>query len=1423
MSDLNTVVTLTMKRLTELVPLVDHPEDLLHSTEALQTLVSSYNTDEGNELVIPPGDPADDLFDVIKAIFDELRTSAPNLKNSEEVLISSTTLHDLVDSVSEWINIYDPPNGEELLENLRKERDEITELIVGRLGDIIESATTPEEILEASKSTTKLLSSKVRITEYEKLYYFLKLLNDKLDAVDEKHKGISDELRDNIENNASSILQNAANLTAHKNDKDNPHDITKAQVGLGNVPNYSATDSLTDGSSSKTATAKATKTLKDTLDALDITATTRKINTTAPLTGGGDLSADRTLSIRAATVDVIGVTQLNDSINNTSVSQSATANAAKKAYDRGSSGITKAEDAQESADEANAAIKTHAGKKDNPHGVTAAQTGALAADAKAADSAKLDGKTKSEVVSEARSGLASASRKINTTAPVTGGGDLTADRTIAVATATASAKGVVQTYNDVDSTSETLVGTAASVKKAYDRGSLGVSRSVRSPSALSKDTDLNTLNSSSHCGVYYQSANSNTTGNNYPVERAGALFVCRGAGVIQIYREYDNSREYQRTYYNEKWSSWVLKFDKANAPSKDDVGLGKVDNVKQAPTTRKINTKAPVTGGGDLTADRTIAVSAGTVDAAGILQLSNSHDSSSTSVAATANAAKKAYDRGSSGITKAEAAQKTADTAKSSVDGHVAKTDNPHKVTAAQAGALAVGARAADSAKLEGKTKSEVVSEARKGVVTTGRKINTTAPVTGGGDLSADRTIAVSSGTTSDEGVVRLSDAVDSTSTKLAATANASKKAYDRGSSGITKAEAAQKTADTAKSTADTAKSSIDGHVAKKDNPHGVTKSQVGLDKVDNLKQVPTTRKINSKGLDADITLNSSDVKARSDTWNPKWGDVSEKPSTFTPSAHKHDIDDLTDIGKTYSKFNIDNIPSSPIKGETLYRKLPKNDLTADWTHINEETTNNDELWHSYLAVNGIVFRVNSAAVESGDKEDRRKLFYSLDNGETWIKLNLATALPVTVRPVGYVNNTASHGTSHLFYASPFMIFNIGNNFYYRRPTLDESDDWTVKKVFDRQVQAKQYVPFHVGQNIYYKDPTRIFRYAQIRRVSITNSGISTTTYSQSGHGINEPNDIEQGVDEVLASSSNGLMAIGVVGRHTGNGTAKEARYVVTVREGGAYIWHNINYRPLVGDQSKANWFVSVGRDYFVIESGAQAAVYNLASMKVVYIDNGYGAKDDNSRWGGRGVHRFIPGTNVLIYDNPIKTGALISSTLGASWKRLASLPHNRRNNGRFWMDFNILHYLFDKDVNMTKLIRGIAYPDTEETVSIQMVYDGHTWRPTDAIANAVGTIDSNRNYTIEEDGTIVCGGTVIGNSVDVTLPYSFPDDAYIVKTECTPVDNSDGVIMDVVVSNKTKNSFTLSTISLSNKAHFSINRSARIKYSCQYNPARHI
>jgi len=91
----------------------------------------------------------------------------------------------------------------------------------------------------------------------------------------------------------------------------------------------------------------------------------------------------------------------------------------------------------------------------------------------------------------------------------------------------------------------------------------------------------------------------------------------------------------------------------------------------------------------------------------------------------------------------------------------------------AELGTLPKGAKATVKARLDD------VDTAITGRVATTTTISTTAPLTGGGDLSANRTFAVSAASTSASGVVQLSDSTSTTSSVLAATPTAVKAAYD--------------------------------------------------------------------------------------------------------------------------------------------------------------------------------------------------------------------------------------------------------------------------------------------------------------------------------------------------------------------------------------------------------------------------------------------------------------------------------------------------------------------------------------------------------------------------------------------------------------------------------------------------------------------
>lgn len=70
--------------------------------------------------------------------------------------------------------------------------------------------------------------------------------------------------------------------------------------------------------------------------------------------------------------------------------------------------------------------------------------------------------------------------------------------------------------------------------------------------------DLDTLNTYEDAGYYYQTSDSNTSGNNYPTTYSGSLVITKGVnGVVQSYSVFNTGDLYSRTYSNTGWSGWI--------------------------------------------------------------------------------------------------------------------------------------------------------------------------------------------------------------------------------------------------------------------------------------------------------------------------------------------------------------------------------------------------------------------------------------------------------------------------------------------------------------------------------------------------------------------------------------------------------------------------------------------------------------------------------------------------------------------------------------------------------------------------------------------------------------------------------------------------------------------------------------------------
>ena len=187
---------------------------------------------------------------------------------------------------------------------------------------------------------------------------------------------------------------------------------TKVDVGLGNVPNYSATDSLTDGSTSKFALASASKNLDSKkLDKTAVAADSAKLGGVAAASYALQTGTYIALRAQATTKGDVDL----GNVANYSASASVTLNS-NTSYALSSS-------------------------------VFSLNQTKLDKTAVAADSAKLGGKTPSAYALSVH--------------------NHTADD---LPTATTSAPGIIQLLDSVTSASTTLAAVPKSVKSAYDKG-----------------------------------------------------------------------------------------------------------------------------------------------------------------------------------------------------------------------------------------------------------------------------------------------------------------------------------------------------------------------------------------------------------------------------------------------------------------------------------------------------------------------------------------------------------------------------------------------------------------------------------------------------------------------------------------------------------------------------------------------------------------------------------------------------------------------------------------------------------------------------------------------------------------------------------------------------------------------------------------
>lgn len=351
--------------------------------------------------------------------------------------------------------------------------------------------------------------------------------------------------------------------------------------------------------------------------------TSRIISTTSPLNGGGDLSANRTLTIDDASTTQKGAVQLTNSTSSTSTTTAATPSSVKTAYDLAAAA------APQSRTISTTAPLTGGGdlSADRTLSIPAA-TGSVDGYLSSTDWTTFNNKV-------------STSRTISTTAPLSGGGDLSANRTLSITQSSGSVDGYLSstdwtTFNSKVSTTRTISTTSP----LTGGGDLSADRTLSIPVATTSvngylsSTDWTTFNNKVSTTRTINTTSPLAGGGNLSADLT--LTINDGTtsqkGAVQL----TDSTSSTSTTTAATPNSVKTAYDLANAA---------------APQTRTISTTSPLTGGGNLSADRTFAINDASTSAKGAVQLTDSVSSTSTTTAATPAAVKLAYDLAASAVT----------------------------------------------------------------------------------------------------------------------------------------------------------------------------------------------------------------------------------------------------------------------------------------------------------------------------------------------------------------------------------------------------------------------------------------------------------------------------------------------------------------------------------------------------------------------------------------------------------------------------------------------------------------------------------------------------------------------------------------------------------------------------------------------------
>lgn len=192
--------------------------------------------------------------------------------------------------------------------------DSLITLLTEKLSSITDTSDNGEELLLISKAVSQINEVKASEANYQSLLERLTQLESLVQTTGENTSAL-------ITENDSKINALTLSLNEYKANKNNPNNVTKNQVGLNLVDNFTNTFDVTDSSVDKYALAKGVNSVWNKIESLEnyhnsYPTPWEKINTGSPLKFGPKVGSDELVArwLDINTITIYGIIRINQNL-----------------------------------------------------------------------------------------------------------------------------------------------------------------------------------------------------------------------------------------------------------------------------------------------------------------------------------------------------------------------------------------------------------------------------------------------------------------------------------------------------------------------------------------------------------------------------------------------------------------------------------------------------------------------------------------------------------------------------------------------------------------------------------------------------------------------------------------------------------------------------------------------------------------------------------------------------------------------------------------------------------------------------------------------------------------------------------------------------------------------------------------------------